>query len=160
MSYQLRQIVGLTVGFALASGVAASACPAEGKEFHIVGKPVVTQTAVPEAYGGGFTYDIFLRLNRALPRVGAKRGYAASIRIDGVGGTDGISTLGRRSKRCYATATDMDLPIEDPKIGTEVTLTVKPRGAGTLRTRVALSEPLPAGFDTGKPYIKALGCGK
>jgi hypothetical protein len=154
------RVLAASTGLAIVMGGAASACPAAEKVYRFVGKPIITQTAVPEAYGGGFTYDVYMRLNRPLPRVSAKRGYAAEVRVEGTGGDEGISTLGRRRKHCYATSTDTDLPISNPEVGTEVTLTVKPRGARTVRKRVKLSKPLPAGFDLDKPYVKALDCGK
>lgn len=111
---------------------------------------------------GDAVFDVYVKLNRQLPR-DRRRTPDAELWLADAGGTAPVVTLGRRSRNCYAAGIDTDFTaskvLRHPKLGDTVKVKLWVAGRLVASQVVHLTRPLKArGEDQDAPYVRALGC--
>jgi hypothetical protein len=146
---------------ALALALAGSAAaPSDGAStgYRFVGAPIV-----PIEHGDyGVGFDVYVRLNRALPRLKSGK-LDASLLLADRGGDAFVSTVGRKGGHCYGAPVDPSFTKSDvlkhPRVGRLATVKLVVEGKVVATRRVRLSHAKTArGEDQDAPYVAALGC--
>ena len=156
----------VVVAVAVAAGASGSASVAQ---YRFVESPIAVYS---RASNGEPIYEIFVRLNRQVPRT-ASGSPLGGATLEGFGpdlprsSNDdgwGFTTLGSRSRRCYSQSLidflvpGADLPqrLEDPRPGRRVAARVYVRGAHRPLSRTVRLERRRSG--SAQPYTRRLGC--
>ena len=129
--------------------------------YRFVARPLAVIVRAGEGSGGPAAgYEVYFRLNRALPRRGTTRGS-----LDGDSGYPAAMGIGRRSKHCFWQPIDGGPPTDAAKAGDPATFSLRLGGIRrALTVRVELIDELPRivnddGLGVGNaPYEIRLGC--
>jgi hypothetical protein len=153
-----RRVCGAVVSV-LVAALCAPAAGTAGTGYRFVEKPIVP---LEHDSTGAPAFDVYLKLNRQLPRArdGSPKAY---MTIADVGGDQTAVTLGRRSSACYASGVDAggtkSKVLRHPKLGATVRVRLWVEDQVAASTIVHLTRRLkPRGEDQDAPYAKALGC--
>jgi hypothetical protein len=152
--------IGTAVVTAVALAFAGAATPSEGASSGY--RFVVTPIVPIEHSDFGVDFDIYVRLNRALPRLKSGK-LDASLLVADRGGDGIVSTLGRKAGRCYGAPVDPSFTKSDalkhPRVGRLVTVKLVVKGKVVATRQVRLTRAKKArGEDQDAPYAAALGC--
>jgi hypothetical protein len=146
-----------------ATALVATATAAHGSSgYRFVRPPVVPIERIAANAGGGYDFDVYVRLNRALPRL-ASGAPNATLELADAGGDTHVSTIGQRAGHCYAAPIDPSFTtskaLRHPKPGAEVKVTLRVGAERVLRVTAHLSRALRAPANAGDaPYARKLGC--
>lgn len=111
---------------------------------------------------GDPTFDVYVKLNRRLPR-GKDKTPQAELWLADSGGTLPVVTLGRRSRACYSAGVETDFTdskvLRHPRRGDTIKVKLWVEDKLVASQVVHLTRPLKAsGENQDAPYVKALGC--
>ena len=140
-----------------AAGVADGA-----SRYRLVKPAIVPIERVAAPAGGGYDFDVYVRLNRALPRV-VSGTLNATLELVDAGGDTHVAAIGRRSGHCYGAPIDPSFTkshtLRHPRPGAIVKVTLRVAGRRVARVTTHLSKALHATTRDGDaPYARRLGC--
>lgn len=127
--------------------------------YHFLERPIVPLERDSQ---GRPAFDVYVKLNRDVPRT-ANGTPRATLRVQDAGGDTTVTTLGRRSRHCFAAGIDPSFSdsrvLAHPHVGDVARVRLYVNGKVAASASVRLTRPRRATTeDQDRPYAAALGC--